>query len=136
MPLLAENSYPLLEVFWTMVLFFLWVSWFWILISVISDLFSRHDIGGGSKALWTLFVIVVPFLGVFLYLVAQGKQMAERRVDRARESEAAFGDYVRKVSSDSGGGGAAGEIAKAKELLDSGAINSDEYERLKARAIA
>ncbi len=132
MPLLAENSYPLLEVFWTMVLFFLWVSWFWILISVISDLFSRHDIGGWSKALWTLFVIVVPFLGVFVYLIAQGRQMAERRVERARESEAAFGDYVRKVSADGG----AGEIAKAKELLDSGAINQDEFERLKARAIA
>jgi hypothetical protein len=132
MPLLAENSYPLLEVFWTMVLFFLWVSWFWILISVVADLFSRHDISGGSKALWTLFVIVVPFLGVFIYLTAQGKQMAERRVERARESEAAFGDYVRKVSAD----GAAGEIAKAKGLLDSGAINADEFERLKARAIA
>ena len=135
MPLLAENSYPLLEVFWTMVLFFLWVSWFWILISVVADLFSRHDIGGGSKALWTLFVIVVPFLGVFIYMVAQGRQMAERRLERARESEAAFGDYVRKVSTEGGDGGAA-EIAKAKELLDSGALYQDEYERVKARAIA
>jgi hypothetical protein len=130
--LLAENSYPLLEVFWTVVLFFLWVSWFWILISVISDLFRRHDIGGVSKAIWTLFVIVVPFLGVFVYLCAQGRQMAERNLDRARASEAAFGEYVRNQVSADGG---AAEIAKAKELLDGGAISQDEFERLKARAI-
>lgn len=130
--LVAAGDYPFLEILGTMVLFFLWVGWFWVLISVISDLFRRHDLSGWGKALWTLFVVVAPFLGVFVYLIAQGKEMAERNVERAKENEAAFSEYVRRAG---GGGGSAEEIAKAKQLLDSGAINQAEFDQIKARAL-
>ena len=129
--LVAAGDYPFLEILGTMVLFFLWVGWFWVLISVIGDLFRRHDLGGWGKALWILFVVVAPFLGVFVYLIAQGREMAERNVERAKENEAAFSEYVRR----SGGGGSADEIAKAKQLLDSGAINQAEFDQIKARAL-
>ena len=126
-------DYPFLDVFWTMVIFFFWVIWIWILVTVLIDLFRRHDIGGGSKALWTLFVIVLPYLGVFVYLITQGKGMAERRADEIRASQASFDQYVREAA---GSSGPSDQIAKAKELLDSGAIDQAEFEALKAKALA
>ena len=127
-------DYPFLDVFWTMLVFFFWVIWIWILVTVLIDLFRRHDISGWGKAAWTLFVVVLPYLGVFVYLITQGKEMAERRAAEMRESRASFDSYVRDVAG-SGGGGAADEISKAKQLLDSGAINQAEFEQLKTRAL-
>jgi hypothetical protein len=125
-------DYPFLDVFWTMVIFFFWVIWIWILVTVLIDLFRRHDLGGGGKALWTLFVIVLPYLGVFIYLITQGKQMAERRAEEVRASRASFDDYVRDVSASA----PSDQIAKAKELLDSGAIDQAEFEQLKRKALS
>jgi Phospholipase_D-nuclease N-terminal len=127
-------DYPFLDIFWTMIIFFAWVCYFWILITVLSDLYSRHDVSGWGKAAWTVFVIVLPFLGTLVYLISQGKSMAERRNKQIQASEAAIDERIRSVTTD--GGGAAAEIAKAKELLDTGAIDRDEYERIKRLALA
>jgi hypothetical protein len=126
-------DYPFLDVLWTMLVFFAWVIWFWLLITVFADLFRRHDISGWGKAAWTLFVIVLPFLGVFVYLIAQGSAMAERRSQDAQASKAAFDDYVRTVAA---GEGPTDQIARAKQLLDAGAIDAAEFERLKQKALA
>jgi hypothetical protein len=129
----VASDYPFLDVFWTMIIFFLWVIWIWFLIAILSDVFRRHDIGGGSKALWTIFIIFLPFVGAFTYLIINGKGMAERNVKNQQVAQEHMDDYVRSVAAS---GGAAGEIEKAKALLDSGAINADEYASLKAKALA
>jgi Phospholipase_D-nuclease N-terminal/Short C-terminal domain len=126
-------DYPFLDVFWTILIFFLWVIWIWILITVLMDLFRRHDIGGWGKAAWTLFVIVLPFLGVFMYLITQGRQMAERRSAELQASRASFDSHVRDVASATS---PSDQIAKAKELLDQGAIDQAEFEELKRKALA
>jgi hypothetical protein len=126
-------DYPFLDIFWTMLVFFFWVIWIWLLITVFSDLFRRHDISGWGKAAWTLFVIVLPYLGVFVYLIAEGKHMAERRMADAQASRAAFDDYVRDVAREAG---PSDQIARAKQLLDSGAIDAAEFEQLKRKALA
>jgi Short C-terminal domain/Phospholipase_D-nuclease N-terminal len=131
MPIAAD--YPFIDVFWTMLVFFAWVIWFWLLITVFSDLFRRHDISGWGKAGWCVFVIVLPFLGVFVYLIAQGKHMAERRAADVQASQAAFDSYVREAA---GGSGPSDQIARAKQLLDSGAIDAAEFEQLKRKALA
>ena len=129
MPFAAD--YPFLSVLWTMLVFFAWVIWFWILITILADLFRRHDIGGGKKALWIVFVIITPFLGVLIYLIANNEGMNERNVSRAHAQQAQFDDYVKTVS-----GGSAAEIEKAKGLLDSGAISQAEFDQIKAKALA
>ena len=129
MPFAAD--YPFLSVLWTMLVFFAWVIWFWILITIFADLFRRHDIGGGKKALWIVFVIITPFLGVLIYLIANNEGMTERNVSRAHAQQAQFDDYVKSVS-----GGSAAEIEKAKGLLDSGAISQAEFDQIKAKALA
>ena len=126
-------EYPFLEVLWTLFVIFAWVIWFWLLITVFSDLFRRHDIGGGKKTLWIIFVILLPFLGVFIYLISQGHAMAERNEKRASAQRAQMDDYVKSVA---GSGGAAAEIEKAKQLLDSGAISQTEYEAIKTKALS
>jgi hypothetical protein len=126
-------DYPFLDIFWTMLIFFMWVIWVWILITVLMDLFRRQDIGGWGKAAWTLFVVVLPFLGVFMYLVTQGGRMAERRASEVHATQASFDQYVRSVATN---GGASAEIAKGQELLDKGAINEAEFEALKRKALA
>jgi energy-coupling factor transporter transmembrane protein EcfT len=128
---LLAADYPFLEVFWTMIVFFVWITWFWMLVSILSDIFRRDDIGGGAKVLWAIFVIVLPFLGVFIYLITQNEGMVARRRREAEAAQGQFNDYVRSVS-----GGSAGEIEKAKQLLDSGAITQSEYEAIKAKALA
>jgi hypothetical protein len=130
---IVAADYPFLNIFWTIIIVFAWVAWFWVLIMIISDLFSRHDIGGWGKALWMLFVIIVPFLGVFVYLIAQGKGMGERRMAQVQESQQQFDTYVRQVASEVS---PADQIAKAKELLDAGTIDQAEFDRLKAQALA
>ena len=125
-------DYPFLDVLWTMVIFFCWVVWIWMMILILSDVF-RRDISGWGKAGWVTFLIVLPFLGALIYLIAEGKQMAERRVRDAQVSQANFDDYVRTVAAD---GGSAADIERAKALLDSGTITQAEFEQLKAKALA
>jgi len=131
--MLFAADYPFLDVFWTMLVFFAWVIWFWLLITVFSDLFRRHDVSGWGKAGWCAFVIVLPFLGVFVYLIAQGKHMAERRASDVKASQAAFDQYVREAA---GSSGPSDQIERAKQLLDSGAIDANEFEQLKRKALA
>jgi hypothetical protein len=125
-------DYPFLDVLWTMVIFFCWVVWIWMMILILSDVF-RRDISGWAKAGWVAFLIILPFLGALVYLIAQGKEMTERRVRDAQVSQANFDDYVRTVAAD---GGSAGEIERAKALLDSGTITQPEFEKLKAKALS
>ncbi len=127
-------EYPFLEVLWTLLVFFAWVIWFWLLITVFADLFRRHDIGGGKKVVWIIFVILTPFLGVFVYLISQGHGMTERNEKQMQAQKSQMDDYVRSVAGS--GGGAAAEIEKAKQLLDSGAISQAEFDAIKAKAIA
>jgi Short C-terminal domain/Phospholipase_D-nuclease N-terminal len=131
---LFAADYPFLDVFWTMLIFFFWVIWIWILVTVLIDVFRRHDIGGWSKALWCIFMIVLPYLGVFVYLISQGKGMAERRADEIRSSQASFDSYVRDVATSESS--PTDQIHKAKELLDSGAIDQAEFDSLKRKALA
>ncbi|MDA0158943.1 SHOCT domain-containing protein [Solirubrobacter ginsenosidimutans] len=131
--MLLAADYPFLDVLWTMILFFFWVAWIWILVGIITDLFRRHDTSGWIKALWVIFLIFLPFLGVLVYLIANSKGMAERGAERAQANEEQLAKYVQSVAAT---GGAAGEIEKAKALLDSGAINQTEFEALKAKALA
>ena len=104
----------------------LWVIWFWLLITVFADVFRRRHIGGGAKTLWIMFVIVLPFLGVFVYLISQHDKMADRNTEQARASQAQADDYIRSVAGN--GGGPAAEIDKAKQLLDCGAITETEFD--------
>ena len=126
-------SYPFLDVLWTMFIFFAWVIWFWLLITIFGDIFRRHDIGGGAKTLWLIFVIVLPFLGVFIYLLTQNDGMTQRNLERARGQQAEFDEYVRETA---GSGGATAEIEKAKSLLDSGALTQAEFDAIKQKALA
>jgi ABC-type Fe3+ transport system permease subunit len=126
-------SYPFLDVMWTMFVFFLWVLWFILLFRVFGDIFRRHDLSGGGKTLWIIFTIILPFLGVFIYIITQGDDMAKRDLERAQAQRAQFDDYVRETAS---GGGAAAEIANAKTLLDSGAITQTEFDAIKQKALA
>jgi Phospholipase_D-nuclease N-terminal len=129
-------DYPFLNIFWTMIIFFAWVIWIWMVIAILSDVFRRRDIGGWSKAAWTVFVIVLPFLGVLVYLIANHDSMTDRRIDDTRVQQAQFDDYVRDVAGNGGNGSAAAEIERAKQLLDSGAINQQEFDAIKIKALA
>lgn len=126
-------TYSFGDVMWTMFVFFAWILFFWLLFGVFGDLFGRHDISGWAKAGWTVFVIILPFLGIFIYLISQGKGMGERAQQRAQSQKAQVDDYVRSVASS---GSPTEEIARGKELFDSGAITQAEYDQLKARALA
>jgi hypothetical protein len=126
-------AYSFGDVMWSMFVFFIWILWFWMLFTVFGDLFTRHDVGGWTKVLWTIFVIILPFLGVFIYLIAEGHGMGERAMARAQHNQAQADAYIRSVAST---GGATDEIAKGKELLDSGAITQAEFDALKSKALA
>ena len=126
-------SYPFLDVMWTMLVFFLWVLWFWLLFMVFADIFRREDLSGWGKTGWIVFTICLPYLGVFVYLISQGSGMTQRRVEGARAQQAQLDDYVRQTA---GTGGAAAEIEKAKGLLDSGAITQAEFAAIKEKALA
>src|SRR6478735_5407836 len=131
--MLLAADYPFLNVFWTMILFFFWVAWIWVLIMVFSDLFRRHEVSGWVKALWIVVLIFMPFLGVLVYVLVNGHGMTERNVKQAQAQQAQFDAMVQTAASK--GGGTASEIEKAKSLLDSGAITQAEYEALKAKAL-
>jgi hypothetical protein len=132
MRFLAASNYPFLNIFWTILIFFAWVVWIWIAVTVLVDVFRRRDLSGLAKAAWVVFVIVLPFLGVLIYLISNHDGMAERSGKEAEASQAQFDDYVRKAA---GTGGPASEIEKAKQLLDSGAISQAEFDAIKAKAI-
>ena len=125
-------AYTFGQVMWSMFVFFAWILFFWLLFVVFGDLFSRHDIGGGTKALWTILVIILPFIGIFAYLITQGHAMGERKAAAMQQMQSDTDSYIRSVA----GSDPAGQIAKAKELLDGGAISQAEFDQIKAKALA
>src|SRR5215471_8105442 len=126
-------AYTFGDVMWTMLVFFCWILFFWLLFGVFADLFSRHDLSGWAKAGWTVLVICLPFLGIFIYLISQGKGMGERAQQKAQAQQTQVDDYVRSVAAS---GSPTEEIAKGKQLLESGAITQAEFDQLKAKALA
>ena len=118
------------NVFWDMLWFFFLFLWILILFNILGDLFRDHETSGGVKALWCIFIVFLPFLAVFIYLIARGSGMAQRSAQRAQAAQAQFDDYVRSAA-----GGSADQIKQAKELLDSGAISQAEFDQLKAKAL-
>ena len=128
---MVAADYPFLDVLWTMLIIFAWIIWFWLLITVFTDLFRRHDTSGFAKVLWIIFVIILPYLGVFIYLIAEGHHMAERNAEQMQSARAQQDEYIKSVA----GSSAADQIAQAKSLLDSGAITQAEFDGLKAKAL-
>ncbi|HEX5900128.1 MAG TPA: SHOCT domain-containing protein [Solirubrobacteraceae bacterium] len=126
-------DYPFLDIVLTMIIFFAWVVWIWMMIMILSDVFRRRDISGWAKATWIVFLIVLPFVGVLVYLIAQHDGMAERRAGELQDAEAQMDDYLRAVAADQG---SAAEIGKAATLLERGAISQTEFEAIKAKALA
>jgi len=126
-------DYPFLNILWSMLIFFCFVVWIWMMIAIFSDIFRRRDIGGWAKAAWCFFLIVLPFLGAFVYLIAQHDGMAERNLKGAQAMQAEMDQHIRSVAQSSG---PAAEIEKAKQLRDSGAITDAEFEAIKAKALA
>ena len=127
-------DYPLLDLFWTFVWFFGLMLYFWLLITVFADLFRRKDIGAGLKTLWVVFLIVLPLIGAFTYLITQGRHMAEREMERRATMQQQTDEYIRSVAS-TGSSRAVDEIARGKPLLDNGAISEDEFQELKRRVL-
>ena len=129
----GSYSYPLLGVFWTIFEIFLWVIWFWILITVFIDIFRSHDLSGGMKALWFLFVLFIPLIGVLVYLIARGGKMHERAAKDAQRQDEAFRTYVQQAA---GEGTPADQLAKLADLRDRGVITAQEFDREKAKILA
>ncbi|GGU96583.1 membrane protein [Streptomyces litmocidini] len=131
------DDYPLLNLFWTMLWFFLWIMWLFLLFKVVTDIFRDHSLGGWGKAGWLIFCIVLPYLGVLVYVIARGKGMGQRDVKQMKESEAAFQDYIRKTAgAPGGGGGAADELTRLADLKAKGAITAEEFEKAKAKVLS
>ena len=126
-------SYPFLDVFWTMFIFFIWILWFMLLFRIFGDLFRRRDIGGGTKTVWIIFVILLPFLGVFIYLITQSNKMTDRDTELMQTARAQQDAHIKSVVA---GSSAADQITQAKQLLDSGAITQAEFDTMKAKALA
>jgi hypothetical protein len=126
------------QMLWSMLWFFLFFIWIWLLIVVFGDIFRSRDLSGWGKALWTIFIILLPYLGVFVYLIARGNKMQERAVSNAQEQEAKFRQYVQDAagSTSGGGAGAADEIARLADLRDRGVISEDEFQQAKAKALS
>jgi cbb3-type cytochrome oxidase subunit 3 len=132
---LADSSYPLLNLFWTMFIFFLWVVWIWILITVFIDIFRSHDLGGFAKALWFLFVLFIPLIGVLVYLIARGGKMQERAAREAQQQDAEARAYIQQTAASSPAS-SADQLAKLADLRDHGVISAAEFEREKAKVLA
>ena len=133
MLLASGYSYPLLGAFWTIVEIFLWVIWFWILITIFIDIFRSHDLNGWGKALWFIFVLFIPLIGVLVYLIARGGKMHERAVQQAQQQEQQFRSYVQETAAS---GNTADQLAKLADLRDRGVITPEEFERVKAKVLA
>jgi hypothetical protein len=130
------TDYPIADLFLTMLYFFLFIIWIWLLIMVFSDIFRSHDISGGIKALWCIFIIIVPFLGVFVYLLARGGKMQERNMKQAADQQTAFDDYVRQTAGTAGGSDTASQLSKLADLKTQGVITDAEFESQKAKLLA
>jgi len=133
MPLASSYSYPLLGAFWTILEIFLWVLWIWILIYIFIDIFRSNDLSGWAKALWFIFVLFIPLIGVLVYLIARGNSMHERAVQEAQHQDREFRAYVQDAASS---GNTADQLAKLADLRDRGVITADEFEREKAKVLA
>ena len=133
MPLASSYSYPLLGAFWTVFEIFLWVLWIWILIYVFIDIFRSHDLSGWAKALWFLFVLFIPLIGVLVYLIARGGKMHERAVQEAQQQDQEARRYIQQAA---GAPNSADQLAKLADLRDRGVITADEFEREKAKVLA
>jgi type VI protein secretion system component VasK len=132
-PLAASYNYPLLDFFWTIFEIFLWVIWIWILIWIFIDIFRSHDLSGFAKALWFLFVLFIPLIGVLVYLIVRGGSMHERAVQQAQQEDKAARQYIREAA---GSESSADQLAKLADLRDRGVINADEFEREKAKILS
>lgn len=130
---MLATAYPFLEIFWTMLVFFAFFIWIWLLFVVFGDLFRRDDTSGFAKVAWIVFVIIVPYLGVFVYLIAEHKGMTERAIRQQQQAKSQMDQYVRSVA---GGDDPASQIANAKTLLDQGAISQAEFDQIKQKALA
>lgn len=130
---MVASSYPFLDVMWSMFIFFAWVIWIWFLIYILIDVFRRHDLSGWGKAGWTIALIFVPFITALIYLISHGSDMAERRAAEQQQYQAQADDYIRSVASS---GDPTEQIAKGKQLLDSGTITQAEFDALKQKALA
>ncbi|WP_024754752.1 SHOCT domain-containing protein [Streptomyces exfoliatus] len=135
-----DDDYPLLDLFWTMCWFFLWIMWLFLLFKIISDVFRDHELSGWAKAGWLILCLVLPFIGVLVYVLVRGTGMTERETARAKEAEAAFQDYIRTSaagsSGTSGAGGGADELARLAELKEKGALTEEEFRKAKAKLLA
>ena len=129
----ASTSYPLLNIFWTMFEFFLWIIWIWILIWIFIDIFRSHDLSGWGKALWFLFVLIIPLIGVLVYLIVRGGSMHERMVQQAQQQDQQLRDYVQETA---GSQSPADQLTKLADLRDRGVITPEEFEREKAKVLA
>jgi ABC-type transport system involved in cytochrome bd biosynthesis fused ATPase/permease subunit len=132
----SSSSYPLLNIFWTLLEFFLWILWIWILITVLIDIFRSHDLSGGAKALWVLFVLFIPLVGVVVYLIVRGGEMHERAARQAAHRDQMMRDYARQAGPGAAAGSAADELAKLADLRDRGVISAEEFDREKAKVLA
>jgi membrane protein implicated in regulation of membrane protease activity len=133
MPLASSYSYPLLGAFWTILEIFLWVLWIWVLIYVFIDIFRSHDLSGWARALWFLFVLFIPLIGVLVYLIARGDKMHERAVRQVQEQDREARQYIQEAA---GSQTPADQLTKLAELRDRGVITADEFERQKAKILA
>jgi hypothetical protein len=131
---ISAASYPFLNVLWDILIIFAWVIFIWIAITVLIDVFRRDDISGWAKAAWVVFVVILPWIGVLVYLIANHTGMADRKAKDTAAAQAQFDQYVRSAAA--GAGGPASEIEKAKQLLDNGTITQQEFETLKAKAMS
>ena len=132
---MLASSYPVLDAFLTMLYFFLFIIWIWLLITVFMDVFRSHDMGGVAKALWVIFIIILPFLGVFIYLIARGGKMHERAAEQAAQQQKAFDQYVKQAAGTSGED-TASQLSKLAELKNQGVLTDDEFEAQKAKILA
>lgn len=131
--MVTAADYPFLDILWTMIIFFAWVIWIWMIVIIFTDVFRRRDIGGWAKATWCVFMILLPFVGVLAYLITQHDGMADRSAERTRDAQQQVDDRIRAVARTEG---PADQIAKAEQLRDRGTISDAEFERLKANALA
>jgi Short C-terminal domain/Phospholipase_D-nuclease N-terminal len=133
--LMADSSYPLLNLFWTMLEFFLWIIWIWILIWIFIDIFRSRDLSGWAKALWFLFVLFIPLIGVLVYLIVRGSSMHERAVQDAQQQDKEFRQYVQQAAAAGAPASTADQLAKLADLRDRGVISAEEFDREKAKVL-